>query len=90
MSIDDLLDAQFPGAAIDYLYISIQGGEPAALAGDPRWPARVRAIKVELQAHLGFDADAAAARLRELGYQARPDPLWLGGCMIGLPAAVSP
>lgn len=74
LTIDELLDGHFPGAAIDFMQVNIEGTEPRAFAAAGAWPERVRALRVELHPYYDYGAEACIAQLRGLGYVAWPDP----------------
>lgn len=73
LSLDDLLDERMPGEVVDYMHVSIEGGEERLFGAGGRWPGRVRSMKVELHPYFGFTAAVCADQLATLGYVTRLD-----------------
>jgi FkbM family methyltransferase len=70
MTIDELLDEHMPEGEIDYLVMTLEGGERRVLQAGGRWPSRVRALRTKFYPRAGFDWDEVVGLLDELGFDA--------------------
>lgn len=83
-TVDALLDEWRPEGLIDFMNLSLEGAELRAFSGEPRWPQRVRSVRVEVQPERGFGNDAALAAVSGLGYAASLHRLELGHYVFGV------
>jgi FkbM family methyltransferase len=71
-------------AAIDYLYLDIEGAHHQILTSGAEWLERVRAIKVSAHIDTPYDEDDCAVDLRAAGFQTRVVKTETTGWTIGL------
>jgi FkbM family methyltransferase len=70
-TVDTLLEAHMPEGTVDFMNVSLEGGEPRALGGTPSWPQRVGSLRVEVQPERGFELAEALTLVSGLGYSTR-------------------
>ena len=83
-TLDAVLATHMPDGLIDYLNLSMEGGEPQVLTGSPEWPRRVRSLRVEVQPERGFPLAQALEMMGRLGYETRLQPVDQGVTVFGL------
>lgn len=85
LGVGELLSEHLaPEEPIDLLLISVEGCERQALSGAEEWAPRVRAIRMELNQHLGGPSrPEAEGMLAALGFETWSDD-WLGSSAYGV------